>query len=118
MVINTMGWVEGLGYELLLAAIEAFQVAVPLSTVFLSLKTNSHASLDIQIKNIHNAGRPHPHPRPGAAPQPAGRRLPVPLITLTLHNGALCGATIHFVALRCISLHYILPEPHIILMLH
>ncbi len=24
-MINTMGWVEGLGYELLLAAIEAFQ---------------------------------------------------------------------------------------------
>ena len=40
MILNTMGWVEGLGYELLLHAIEAFKVlfcrsfpsAIPLSS--------------------------------------------------------------------------------------
>eukprot|EP00268_Persea_americana_P027260 TRINITY_DN26691_c0_g1_i3.p1 TRINITY_DN26691_c0_g1~~TRINITY_DN26691_c0_g1_i3.p1 ORF type:complete len:361 (+),score=80.05 TRINITY_DN26691_c0_g1_i3:246-1328(+) len=60
MVINTMGWVEGLGYELLLHAIDAFNVNVVLvlgqEKLCSMLKDVLKTKTNVDIVRLHKSG--------------------------------------------------------------
>ncbi|CAN6472579.1 unnamed protein product [Victoria cruziana] len=60
MVINTMGWVEGVGYELLLHAIEAFNTDVVLvlgqERLFSMLKDVLKTKGNVDVVKLHKSG--------------------------------------------------------------
>ncbi|TVU33077.1 hypothetical protein EJB05_24862 [Eragrostis curvula] len=55
MVINTMGWVEGLGYELLLNAIETFKANVVLEKLWKMLKDAVQSKPNIDVVKLHKS---------------------------------------------------------------
>nr|CAB3446112.1 unnamed protein product [Digitaria exilis] len=55
MVINTMGWVEGLGYELLLDAIETFKANVVLEKLWKMLKDAVQSKPNIDVVKLQKS---------------------------------------------------------------
>jgi polyribonucleotide 5'-hydroxyl-kinase len=60
MVINTMGWIEGIGYELLLHAIDTFNASVVLvlgqEKLFSRLKDVLRSKSNVDVVKLHKSG--------------------------------------------------------------